>query len=172
MNDEFWKLVIDLQLFGKLKFEPNFNPSVAKKSEADKLMKCNQSQVFQLIRNLVLLKTVEHGEIADFGDLAVTWGLQTPANSFIFYGKGGEIATNRIDDQETAVLSLHLLQNCLIYINTLMIQNVLSEPVWFNIMQKEDFRALTPLIYTHINPYGTFKLDMEERLLLEAGAVG
>lgn len=53
-----------------------------------------------------------------------------------------------------------------------MIQNVLSEPVWFNTMQKEDFRALTPLIYTHINPYGSFKLDMEERLPLEAGAVG
>lgn len=32
------------------------------------------------------------------------------ANSFIFYGKGGEIATNRLDDQEVAVLSLHLLQ--------------------------------------------------------------
>jgi hypothetical protein len=31
-------------------------------------------------------------------------------NSFIFYGKSGEIATNRLDDQEIAVLSLHLLQ--------------------------------------------------------------
>lgn len=31
------------------------------------------------------------------------------ANGFIFYGKGGEIATNRIEDQELAVLSLHLL---------------------------------------------------------------
>lgn len=94
------------------------------------------------------------------------------ANSFIFYGKGGEIATNRIDDQELAVLSLHLLQNCLIYINTLMIQNVLSEPAWFDSMQNEDFRALTPLIYTHINPYGSFKLDIDERLPLEVGVAG
>lgn len=31
------------------------------------------------------------------------------ANSFIFYGKGGEISTNRIEDQEASVLSLHLL---------------------------------------------------------------
>jgi TnpA family transposase len=37
------------------------------------------------------------------------------ANSFIFCGKGGEIATNRLEDQEIAVLSLHLLQNCLVY---------------------------------------------------------
>lgn len=38
------------------------------------------------------------------------------ANGFIFYGKGGEIATNRLEDQETAVLSLHLLQASLVYI--------------------------------------------------------
>jgi TnpA family transposase len=42
------------------------------------------------------------------------------ANGFIFFGKGGEIATNRIEDQELAVLNLHLVQNCLVYINTLM----------------------------------------------------
>lgn len=35
------------------------------------------------------------------------------ANGFIFYGKGGEISTNRLEDQEVAVHSLHLLQNCL-----------------------------------------------------------
>jgi len=42
-------------------------------------------------------------------------------NNFIFYGKGREIATNRLEDQELAVLSLHFLQICLVYINTLMI---------------------------------------------------
>lgn len=89
------------------------------------------------------------------------------ANSFIFYGKGGEIATNRLEDQEIAVLSLHLLQNCLVYINTLMLQNVLSEKTWFDKTTTEDFRALTPLIYTHVNPYGTFRLDMTERIKLE-----
>jgi TnpA family transposase len=46
------------------------------------------------------------------------------ANSFIFYGRGGEISTNRPDDQELAVLSLQLLQNALVYINTLMLQEV------------------------------------------------
>ena len=86
------------------------------------------------------------------------------ANSFIFYGKGGEIATNRLEDQELSVLSLHLLQNCLIYVNTLMIQQILSQKKWLNVMTPEDFRALTPLIYTHINPYGHFNLDMKERI--------
>lgn len=70
--------------------------------------------------------------------------------SRIFYGKVGEISTNRMEDQEMAVLSLHLLQNCLVYINTLMFQNVLSEKKWFDQMAQEDFRAMTPLIYTHV----------------------
>jgi TnpA family transposase len=49
------------------------------------------------------------------------------SNNIIFFGKGVEIATNRMEDQEIAVLSLHLLQNCLVYVNTLMLQQVLSE---------------------------------------------
>lgn len=89
------------------------------------------------------------------------------ANGFIFYGKGGEISTNRLEDQEVAVLSLHLLQNCLVYINTLMIQSVLSEKQWQDMMTPEDLRALSPLIYSHVNPYGIFKLDMMERIPIE-----
>jgi Tn3 transposase DDE domain len=42
----------------------------------------------------------------------------------IYFGKSGGIATNNIEDQEIAVLSLHLLQVSLVYINTLMIQQV------------------------------------------------
>ena len=52
------------------------------------------------------------------------------ANGFIFFGKGGEIATNRHEDQEMSMLALHLLQISLVYVNTLMIQRVLSEPSW------------------------------------------
>ena len=91
------------------------------------------------------------------------------ANGFIFYGKGGEVATNRLEDQELSVLSLHLLQQCLVYINTLMIQSVLASPRWRHRLTAEDRRALCPLIYSHINPYGRFDLDMEERLVIDAG---
>jgi TnpA family transposase len=92
------------------------------------------------------------------------------ANGFIFYGKSGEIATNRLEDQEVAVLSMHLLQNCLIYINTLMYQRILEDPKWFNAMTPKDFRALSPLFYVHINPYGTFHLDMDQRIPLQEAA--
>ena len=90
------------------------------------------------------------------------------ANDFIFFGKGGEIATNRLEDQELAILSLHLLQISLVYINTLMIQQVLTDHTWWEQMKPDDLRALTPLIYAHINPYGTFELDMQKRLYLQA----
>jgi len=89
------------------------------------------------------------------------------ANNFIHYGKGGEIATNRLDDQEVSVLCMTLVQNALCLINTLMIQRVLAEPAWMERMAAEDLRGLTPLIYAHVNPYGVFRLDMDERLALE-----
>jgi len=38
------------------------------------------------------------------------------------------------------------------------------------LMTKLDLRALSPLIWLHINPYGTFKLDMNERLPIETAA--
>lgn len=33
-------------------------------------------------------------------------------------------------------------------------------------MTPEDFRALSPLIYSHINPYGEFNVDLTQRLAL------
>jgi len=90
------------------------------------------------------------------------------ANSFIFYGRGGEIASNRQEDQELALLALHLLQIAMVYINTLMIQQVLTDETWWARMTPDDLRGLTPLIYAHVTPYGTFTLDMQERLPLEA----
>jgi TnpA family transposase len=101
------------------------------------------------------------------------------ANSFIFYGKNGEISTNQLAEQELSVLCLHLLQICMVYVNTLMIQDVMRDPAWqsrlqerdrsaLTRLQERDRSALTPLIYSHINPYGEFRLDLQERLKLEA----
>jgi hypothetical protein len=58
----------------------------------------------------------------------------------------------------------NLLQISLVYVNTLMIQDVLRDPGWLARLTAEDYRALTPLIYSHVNPYGTFQLDMTTRL--------
>lgn len=90
------------------------------------------------------------------------------ANGFIFYGKGGEVATNRLEEQELSILCLHLLQISLVYINTLMLQAVLADPAWLERLDEDDRRGLSPLIYGHCNPYGTFDLDMSKRLPIEA----
>ena len=85
---------------------------------------------------------------------------------FIFYGKLGELSTNRTKEQALAVSCLHLLQVCMVYINTLIIQELLSDPAWANKLTPEDKRALTPLIHAHINPYGLFPLDLYKRLVI------
>lgn len=90
------------------------------------------------------------------------------ANSFIFYGKGSEVSTNDRDAQETALLAMHLLQSCLVYINTLMTQELLADPAWRQRMTDADWRGLTPLFYGHVNPYGIFALDMTTRIVLAA----
>ena len=83
---------------------------------------------------------------------------------FIFYGKLGEISTNIKNDQELAIVCLHLLQACMAYINTIIFQNVLSRPEWKNVLTPEDNRALNVLFHSHINPYGLFPLDLNKRL--------
>jgi hypothetical protein len=86
----------------------------------------------------------------------------------LFFGKGGEVATNRLEDQKLSVLALHLLQASLVYVNTWMLQRVLDEPVWLGRMAEDDMRALSPLVYAHVSPYGTFDLNLDERLDLGA----
>lgn len=87
---------------------------------------------------------------------------------FIFYGKLGEISTNDRDEQELAIVCLHLLQVCMVYINTLMIQEVLSDSSWRKILlTAEGKKILTPLIHAHINPYGLFPLDLNTRVIIE-----
>ncbi len=88
------------------------------------------------------------------------------ANDFILYGKGGEFASNRLENQELLMLSLHLLQVSLVYVNTLMVQQVLADPDWRGRLTAVDLRALSPLKWQHINSYGTFTLNMSERLPL------
>jgi Tn3 transposase DDE domain len=65
------------------------------------------------------------------------------------------------------MLSLHLIQVSLVYVNTLMIQQVLAEPERQGRLTAVDLRALSPLKWQHVNPYGTFTLNMQERLPLE-----
>ena len=86
------------------------------------------------------------------------------ANSVIYYGKGGEIASNHKEEQEMSVLGLRILQAALVYVNTLMLQDVLAESKWAGTLTPEDRRGPTPLFWQHVLPYGEVKLDMTARL--------
>ncbi len=90
------------------------------------------------------------------------------ANSVIFFGKGGDIATNRRDEQELSVLCLRVLQAALVYVNTLMVQDFLADDDWSESLTGEDRRGLTPLFWAHVAPYGEVELDMHSRLALGA----
>jgi hypothetical protein len=49
------------------------------------------------------------------------------------------------------------------YVNTLMLQDVLAEPDWTELLTTEDRRGLTPLFWQHVLPYGEVKLHMTAR---------
>ena len=89
------------------------------------------------------------------------------ANAFVYYGKSAEISSNDRDEQEISMLCLHLLQTSISYVNTLLVEDLLEDEHWRNQMGPEDYRALTALFYLHINPYGTFELDLEKRLMIK-----
>ena len=89
------------------------------------------------------------------------------ANDFVYFARRGEMTSNRREDHEISMLSLHLLQNCMVYVNTLMLQEILAQPHWQGRLSETDLRALTPLTWEHVNPYGRFELDMSTRLPLK-----
>ncbi|MEU0634203.1 Tn3 family transposase, partial [Streptomyces sp. NPDC005989] len=56
------------------------------------------------------------------------------------------------------------------HVNTLLLQQVLAEPAWAKKLSDEDRRGLTALFWSNINPYGTFRLDMDRQLDLGSSA--
>src|SRR3546814_19280872 len=74
------------------------------------------------------------------------------AHGFVFFGNGGEIATNRIHDQEISVLALHLLQASRVYVNTRMLQTVLVDLTWAGRILPAGYRGPTPFIYSYGYP--------------------
>jgi TnpA family transposase len=90
------------------------------------------------------------------------------ANDFIRYGRQGIFATNSREQQEISALCLQLLQNCVMLINTILVEQAVDKHQLLAALSVEDHRALTPLFYEHVNPYGLFELDLDRPSLLEA----
>jgi TnpA family transposase len=84
------------------------------------------------------------------------------ANTVLHYGKDGALTGPDKEHAETSMLTLH--QSALVHVNTLLVQKVLAEPAWVQKLSDEDRRGLTALFWSNVNPYGTFRLDMDKRL--------
>jgi len=92
------------------------------------------------------------------------------ANDFICYGQQGIFASNSREQQEISSFCLQLLQNCLMLINTILVEQTIEQHRLTDKLSVEDLRALTPLFYEHINPYGLFELDLERPSFLKEAA--
>ncbi|MCX4506181.1 transposase [Streptomyces anulatus] len=104
-------------------------------------------------------------EINDGLQVVENWN---SANHDLFYGKDGDLTGSDKESQEISMLALHLLQSALVHVNTLLLQDILSEEKWQKRLTNADRRALSPLFWTHVNPYGRFELDMNAHLDLVA----
>jgi len=80
------------------------------------------------------------------------------ANGVFFYGKDSELTGEDREHQEVSMLALHLLQSATVLVNTMLLQNVLNDPAWSARLGSADRRALSPLFWTNINPYGEIGL--------------
>ena len=90
------------------------------------------------------------------------------ANDFRCYGRQGIWTSNSRDQQEVTTLALQLLQNCLMLINTVLIEQTIAQHHLLDQLSAEDRRGLTPLFYGHVNPYGLFALALDQPSFLEA----
>ncbi|MCX4821486.1 transposase [Streptomyces sp. NBC_01142] len=85
------------------------------------------------------------------------------ANTVLHYGKDGARAGPDKEHAETSMLALHLLQSALVYVKTLLLQQVLAEPAWAKKLTDEDRRGLTALFWSNSNSYGTIRLEMDKQ---------
>ena len=88
----------------------------------------------------------------------------------VLFGLGTNMGIKRVavtGKHGERMLALYLLQSALVHVNTLLMQEVLADPKWADKLTDADRRALSPLFWTHVNPYGRFELDMNSRLDLD-----
>ncbi len=89
-------------------------------------------------------------------------------NDFLCYGRQGELATDRREQQAIVTLSLQLLQNCLMFLNTIVLERTIERGDLWGELSAEDRWALTPLFHGHVNPYGQLTIDLERSSFLRA----
>ncbi len=75
MDDSFWHELLSLWTLGAVEYQPNIPVGTDSGAAAEKKLK-SKSEVFRMIRDVVLLESQEYDTICDLGGLEVRW----PAN--------------------------------------------------------------------------------------------
>ena len=86
-------------------------------------------------------------------------------NDFLFFARRGECASNRREDQEISMLRCISSRTAWSTSTPSCCRRSWPSPIGRE-TDRQRSRALTPLIWEHVNPYGRFELDMDARLPL------
>ena len=80
----------------------------------------------------------------------------------------GELARARAHlEQSIAFYERQLVQNCLMLINSILVEQTVTQHQLLEQLSRDDRRGLTALFYEHVNPYGLFELDVTRPSFLE-----
>ncbi len=90
------------------------------------------------------------------------------AKDLLCSGRQGLFATQSREQQETTTRWLQLLHNGLRRINTLLVERRITPHQLLEPCNDADRRALTPLFYAPVHPYGLFALPLDQPSFLEA----
>jgi TnpA family transposase len=83
-------------------------------------------QVEKTIALWAYLSSVEWRHAVEAGwNVVERWNA---AQDFLWYGRQGIFATNQREQQESTTLVLQLLHNCLMRINTVLVEKTLEQP--------------------------------------------
>jgi len=81
---------------------------------------------------------------------------------FLFFGKEGAVRGRTFQDQVNTFSCLAVLHNAVVVWNTLRIGEVVTQlRAEGHVITDEDLARTSPLLHTHINPFGQYGFDLE-----------
>jgi TnpA family transposase len=81
---------------------------------------------------------------------------------FLFFGEYGDLRRQDYYQQMNKISCLSLLINAVVCWNSLKLQNILENfKKEGKSISKETLRHVTPMLHSHINPYGEYRFDVD-----------
>ena len=83
----------------------------------------------------------------------------------IFIGNGGKLQEDSIEEQYRTLLMLNVVLNCIVFWNTLSVQQIVEELRAEGIkISEEELGHITPTMINHIDLIGKFEIDFSRIL--------